>query len=100
MPRPAACAPWPCYRTHWTDAEYNKESAKQPLTVPVLALGGAGFLEPIVEQGMSALASNVHGEIIPRVRPLGHRRAAGVRHRRAEEILRLLSRPAVHPPHT
>jgi pimeloyl-ACP methyl ester carboxylesterase len=53
------------YRTHWTDAEHNKESAKQPLTIPVLALGGAGFLGPIVEQGMSALAGNVQGEIIP-----------------------------------
>ena len=39
--------------------------AKQPLTIPVLALGGAGFLGPIVEQGMSALAGNVQGEIIP-----------------------------------
>jgi pimeloyl-ACP methyl ester carboxylesterase len=53
------------YRTHFSDAEHNAESAKQPLAVPVLALGGAGFLGPIVEQGMSALATDVRGEIIP-----------------------------------
>ena len=53
------------YRTHFVDAEHNQETAKQPLTIPVLALGGAGFLGPIVEQGMSSLASDVKGEIIP-----------------------------------
>lgn len=53
------------YRTHFIDAEHNTESAKQPLSIPVLAMGGEGFLGPIVEQGMSALASDVHGEIIP-----------------------------------
>lgn len=53
------------YRTHFIDAEHNQETAKQPLTIPVLALGGAGFLGPIVEQGMSALASDVRGEVIP-----------------------------------
>lgn len=31
----------------------------------MLALGGAGFLGGIVEQGMSALATDVRGEIIP-----------------------------------
>jgi len=53
------------YRTHFIDAEHNRESAKQPLTIPVLALGGEGFLGPIVEQGMAALATNVEGQIIP-----------------------------------
>ena len=53
------------YRTHFTDAEHNRENAKTPLTIPVLALGGAGFLGGIVEQGMSALASDVQGEVIP-----------------------------------
>ena len=53
------------YRTHFTDAEHNRENAKTPLAIPVLALGGAGFLGGIVEQGMSALASDVQGEVIP-----------------------------------
>jgi pimeloyl-ACP methyl ester carboxylesterase len=53
------------YRTHFIDAEHNQESAKQSLTIPVLALGGEGFLGPIVEQGMSALASQVEGKIVP-----------------------------------
>lgn len=53
------------YRTHFTDAEHNRESAKTPLAIPVLALGGDGFLGGIVEQGMSALASDVQGEVIP-----------------------------------
>lgn len=53
------------YRTHFVDAEHNRETAAEPLTIPVLAMGGEGFLGPIVEQGMSALASNVRGEIIP-----------------------------------
>jgi pimeloyl-ACP methyl ester carboxylesterase len=53
------------YRTHFIDAEHNQESAKEPLTIPVLALEGEGFLGPTVEQGMSTLAANVEGQIIP-----------------------------------
>jgi len=53
------------YRTHFIDAEHNRESSKTPLTMPVLAIGGAGFLGPIVARGMSQLAENVRGEVIP-----------------------------------
>jgi pimeloyl-ACP methyl ester carboxylesterase len=53
------------YRTHFIDAEHNKQTSEQPLTIPVLAMGGAGFLGTIVEDGMKALASNVRGEVIP-----------------------------------
>jgi pimeloyl-ACP methyl ester carboxylesterase len=53
------------YRTHFLDADHNRETAKHPLTIPVLALGGEGFLGPIVEQGMSQLASDVRGRIVP-----------------------------------
>ena len=33
--------------------------------MPVMAIGGAGFLGDVVRQGMSALAEDVRGEIIP-----------------------------------
>lgn len=52
------------YRTHFIDAEHNRESAKHPLPMPVLALGGDAFLGGIVKQGMEGLASNVRGGII------------------------------------
>jgi pimeloyl-ACP methyl ester carboxylesterase len=52
------------YRTHFIDAEHNKETSKTPLTMPVLAIGGEGFLGDIVRQGMAGLASNVRGEVI------------------------------------
>jgi pimeloyl-ACP methyl ester carboxylesterase len=38
------------YRTHFTDADDNRESAKIPLSMPVLALGGDAFLGGIVKQ--------------------------------------------------
>jgi pimeloyl-ACP methyl ester carboxylesterase len=53
------------YRTHYVDAEHNRASAKDPLEIPVLALGGEAFLGPIVKQGMEALASDVRGGVIP-----------------------------------
>lgn len=53
------------YRTHFVDAVHNKETAKIPLKMPVMAIGGAAFLGDAVRQGMAALAENVRGEIIP-----------------------------------
>jgi pimeloyl-ACP methyl ester carboxylesterase len=52
------------YRTHFIDAEHNKASSKKLLTMPVLAVGGEGFLGDIVRQGMAGLAKNVRGEVI------------------------------------
>lgn len=52
------------YRTHFVDAEYNRESAKQPLEMPVLAIGGSAFLGDIVRQGMAGLATHVRGVIL------------------------------------
>jgi pimeloyl-ACP methyl ester carboxylesterase len=54
------------YRTHFVDAEHNRESAKRPLEMPVLALGGDAFLGGIVKQGMDALARDVRGGVIER----------------------------------
>lgn len=53
------------YQTHWTDAEHNREYAKEPLKMPVLAFGGAAFSSSMVQTGMEALASNVTGGVIP-----------------------------------
>lgn len=52
------------YRTHFTDAEHNRENARQPLAIPVLALGGDAFLGGIVKQGTEALAKDVRGGVI------------------------------------
>jgi pimeloyl-ACP methyl ester carboxylesterase len=52
------------YRTHFVDAEHNRESAKHPLEMPILAIGGSAFLGDIVRQGMAALAREVRGEVI------------------------------------
>ena len=52
------------YRTHFVDAEHNRETSKEPLAMPVLALGGEAFLAGIVRQGMEALARDVHGDVI------------------------------------
>jgi pimeloyl-ACP methyl ester carboxylesterase len=51
---------------------------------PVLALGGDGFLGPIVKQGMEALASDVQGGII---KNCGH----WVADEQPDEIVRQLS---------
>jgi pimeloyl-ACP methyl ester carboxylesterase len=53
------------YQTHWIDAEHNRESAKEPLHMPVLAFGGDSFSGSMVQTGMQALASNVVGGVIP-----------------------------------
>ena len=53
------------YRTHFIDAEHNRESSKTLLKMPVMAIGGAGFLGPIVAEGMAKLAENVRKEVIP-----------------------------------
>ncbi|MGJ8609962.1 MAG: alpha/beta fold hydrolase [Octadecabacter sp.] len=53
------------YRTHFIDAEHNRELAKTPLKMPVVAVGGAGFLGPMVAMGMNHLAENVREVVIP-----------------------------------
>ena len=54
------------YRTHFIDAEHNKESAKDAADHRRYSQSAArASSAPIVEQGMAALAANVQGEIIP-----------------------------------
>ena len=40
------------YQNHWTDAEHNREFAKEPLKMPVLAFGGVGVLRRHGREGM------------------------------------------------
>jgi pimeloyl-ACP methyl ester carboxylesterase len=53
------------YRTHLVDGEYFKESAKTPLEMPVLALGGDAFCGMMVKDAMDQMATDVRGGVIP-----------------------------------
>jgi pimeloyl-ACP methyl ester carboxylesterase len=53
------------YRTHAADAAYFLESAKTPLEMPVLALGGDHFNGIMVKEAMEQMAGNVVGGVIP-----------------------------------
>lgn len=53
------------YSTHYEDAEYNRELAKTPLKMPVLAFGGSAFLGNGPKQSMERLAHDVQGGTIP-----------------------------------
>ena len=53
------------YRTFFQDAEHTKESMKQKLTIPVLALGGDACLGELPIGCMQLLADDVRGASIP-----------------------------------
>jgi len=53
------------YRTFFQDAEHTKESMKQKLTIPVLALGGEACLGELPIGCMRLLADDVRGASIP-----------------------------------
>lgn len=54
------------YGAIWTDLEHNRENAKTPLEMPVLALGGElSFGEGAVKQA-KRIAKNVRGRMMPR----------------------------------
>jgi pimeloyl-ACP methyl ester carboxylesterase len=53
------------YRTHAADAEYFRQSAKTPLEMPVLALGGDSFCAGMVREAMEQMATEVRGGVIP-----------------------------------
>lgn len=48
----------------WDDSEHNRESAASKLTMPVLAVGGAGAMGQNVEQSASQLADDVRGVVL------------------------------------
>jgi pimeloyl-ACP methyl ester carboxylesterase len=53
------------FRAMWANAEQNKASATQKLTMPVLAMGGEYSVGPAAAQSMQAVANNVKTAIIP-----------------------------------
>lgn len=53
------------YRAFTADAQYNRETFKGKLKIPVLALGGDRSLGALQFQGMQAVAENIRGEAIP-----------------------------------
>jgi pimeloyl-ACP methyl ester carboxylesterase len=54
------------YRAYDTDAEHNREHAKEKLEMPVLALGGvAGMGEKPIDD-MKAVATDVRGDVVER----------------------------------
>lgn len=52
------------YSTHCEDAEYNRELAKSPVKIPVLAFGSSVFLGNTPKQSMEQLALDVRGGAI------------------------------------
>ena len=53
------------YRAFYEDAADNKEFAKNKLTIPVLAVGGAQSIRELCASSMEAVAENVEGVVIP-----------------------------------
>lgn len=53
------------YRAFYEDAADNAEFAKQKLTIPVLAVGGAQSIRELCTSSMEAVADNVEGVVIP-----------------------------------
>ena len=54
------------YRTFVQDAEHNQQSAKTPLKMPVLALGGSHGAGDRVLQSMQPVCQNVRGKVLDR----------------------------------
>jgi len=74
------------YRAAIVDAEQNYAAEKDPITIPVLAIGAAGFHGPYVEEQMRKLAHNVTGTILP----AGHQLAEEIPDEFAQTILTFL----------
>lgn len=53
------------YRAFYQDGIDNAEFAKQKLTIPVLAVGGANSIRELAVKSMEAVADNVKGVVIP-----------------------------------
>jgi pimeloyl-ACP methyl ester carboxylesterase len=54
------------YGALWTDLEHNKENAKTPLAMPVLALGGEISFGDRALESARKIAKDVRGGTIPR----------------------------------
>lgn len=49
----------------WDDIDDNREAAKTPLSMPVLAVGGERGIGPNVEESISQVADDVRGVLLP-----------------------------------
>lgn len=74
------------YRAALVDAEQNHAAARNPITIPTLAIGASGFHGPYVEEQMKKLATNVTGVILP----AGHQLAEEIPDLFAQTILTFL----------
>jgi pimeloyl-ACP methyl ester carboxylesterase len=54
------------YRSFYQDGIDNREFAKEKLTIPVLAVGGAQSIRELCASSMRAVAEDVQGVVIPR----------------------------------
>ena len=52
------------YRATLTDGEQNRESAKQRLQMPVLAIGGRHYIGEAVHRQMEQVADNARGVLL------------------------------------
>lgn len=53
------------YRAIFDSIAQNRETAARPLSMPVLAIGGAMWLGPLMQQMVGPIAANLRTEIIP-----------------------------------
>ncbi|MFF5589152.1 alpha/beta fold hydrolase [Streptomyces hygroscopicus] len=74
------------YRASIEDAELNYAAEKNPITIPVLAIGAEKFHGPYVEEQMKKLATNVTGLILP----AGHQLAEEIPDQLAHSLLEFL----------
>lgn len=79
------------YRAMLTDAEQNREMQRDPLEIPVLALGGDAFGGELIEQVMQQFASDVTGHVFH----AGHDLAEEVPEQVADVILDFFGRHQV-----
>jgi len=81
------------YRAALVDAEQNRAAEQDPITIPTLAIGAAGFHGSYVETQMKKLAKDVTGVILP----AGHQLAEEIPDAFARTILEFLQDTRWHP---
>jgi pimeloyl-ACP methyl ester carboxylesterase len=74
------------YRAALLDAEQNFAAEKDPIDIPTLAIGAAGFHGAYVEETMRRLAKDVTGVILP----AGHQLAEEIPDKFGASILNFL----------
>lgn len=82
------------YRAGLLDAQQNFAAEKNPITIPTLAIGAAGFHGPYVEEQVRRLATDVAGVILP----AGHQLAEEIPDLFGATILEFLLAPPTATP--